>query len=269
VPPRLTAPLLVATGALLAVTALLAPGRGTAHPVTSRTENNRYVKLTLTDAGLRVAYSVLYGELPSFYARRGMDRDGDGRVTPEEARAHADELAARLAAASVLTVDGRRIPLRLPDRAAPLADPRVGPIPFSVDLCEVVPLPRRRHHEIAFEAGGELPRLGETEIKFEQAPGTMLRTFCRSRPPCSTRAEEPRFVWLGPKASSMEDRTASATYDVPRAGLGVGALTAVGGGGGVLVGVAVALALVLRRRRGKKQEAGNRKQEAGNGARMP
>ena len=240
---------LALAGALLALVALLAPAAATAHPVTSRTENNRYVKLTLAEGSLRVAYSVLYGELPSFYARRGMDRDGDGRVSPDEARAHADEIATRFAPASVLTVDGQRIPLRLPDRTATLADPRVGPIPFSVDLWEVVPLPRRRHHEIAFEAGGELPRLGETEVKFEQAPGTQLVSWCRSRPPCTTRAEEPRFVWMGQRSSSMEDRTVSATYDVLAASSRRGTVTAVVGGGLLLVAAAAALVLVVRRRK--------------------
>lgn len=243
---RVSARLALTGGALLAL--LLAPAAAPAHPVTSRTENNRYVKLTLTERGLRVAYSVLYGELPSFYARRGMDRNGDGQIAPEEARAHADDLGGRFAAESVLTVDGRRIPLRLPDRAATVADPRVGPIPFSVDLWEVVPLPRGRH-AIAFEAGGELPRLGETEIKFEPAPGTRLLTWCRSRPPCTTRAEEPRFVWLGPKASSMEDRTASATYETQGIGPSRGAVTAVVGGAVVLAVVAAGVALVVKRRK--------------------
>jgi hypothetical protein len=254
VPPRPAAvrvpdPHALAAGALLALLALLGPAAATAHPVTSRTENNRYVKLTLAPGSLRVAYSVLYGELPSFYARRGMDRDGDGRVAPDEARAHADELAARFAAASVLTVDGQRIPLRLPDRAATLADPRVGPIPFAVDLWEVVPLPRRRHHEIAFEAGGELPRLGETEVKFEPAPTTRLVSWCRSRPPCTTRAEEPRFVWMGLRASSMEDRTVSASYDVPGAGVRPGTVTALVGAGALLLAAAAAGVLVVRRRK--------------------
>ena len=140
-------------------------------------------------------------------------------------------------------------PLRLPERTAVLADPRVGPIPFSVDLWEVVPLPRARHHEIAFEGGGELPRLGETEVKFEQAPGTRLVTWCRSRPPCTTRAEEPRFVWMGPRASSMEDRTVSATYDVEAAGVRRGTSTALAGGAVLLVAAVVAGALVVRRRK--------------------
>lgn len=251
-PPRPTAArvpdaLAGALGTVLAVAALLAPATGGAHPVTSRTENNRYVKLTPTDRSLRVAYSVLYGELPSFYARRSMDRDGDGRVSPDEARAHADEVAARFAAQSVLAVDGTRVPLRLPDRAATVTDPRVGPIPFSIDMWEVVPLRPRHRHEIAFEAGGEVPRLGETEVKFEEAPGAKLVAWCRSRPPCTTRAEEPRFVWLGPRASSMEDRTVSAAYEVPTAGRRRAVVMALVGGGILLV--AVAAALVLRRRR--------------------
>lgn len=241
-------------GALLAVTSLLAPGTGGAHPVTSRTENNRYVKLTLTEGRLRVAYAVLYGELPSFYARRSMDRDGDGRVSADEARAHADEVATQLGPVSVLTVNGTRFPLRLPDRAAAVADPRVGPIPFSLDLWEVVPVAARGRLEVAFEAGGELPRLGETEVKFEEAPGARLVAWCRHRLPCSTRAEEPRFVWMGPRASSMEDRTVSAVYEVTAAGR-PRALVAALASGGVLLAAAAAL-VVRRRRRGQRRTKG-------------
>jgi len=246
---RVPAALAVAVGAPLCLSVLLLPNVGQAHPVTSRTENNRYVKLTVSEGRLRVAYSVLYGELPSFYARRSMDRDHDGRVSPAEARAHADELAAQLASHSVLTVDGKRVPLRLPDRDATVADPRVGPIPFSIDMWELVPLDRRRRLEIAFEAGGELPRLGETEVKFEEAPGSRLVTWCRSRPPCTGRAEEPRFVWLGPRTSSMEDRTVSARFEISAAARGRMLTFALAGGGALLVAAAATLALVRRRRR--------------------
>jgi hypothetical protein len=239
----------LAVGALCAVAGLLAPAAGVAHPVTSRTENNRYVKLTLAEGRLRVAYSVLYGELPSFYARRAMDRDGDGRVSADEARAHADEVATQMAAQSVLTVNGTRIPLRLPDRAATVADPRVGPIPFSIDLWEVVAVAPRGRMVIAFEAGGELPRLGETEVKFEESPGARLVAWCRNRPPCTTRVEEPRIVWMGPRASSMEDRTVSAVYEVLAAGRRRARVTALVGGGVLLVAAAATLVLLRRRRR--------------------
>jgi hypothetical protein len=240
--------LVIGVGAILVALAPLWPATGAAHPVTSRTENNRYVKLTVTEGRLRVAYSVLYGELPSFYARRSMDRDGDGQISPAEARAYADEVATRFAAASALTVNGTRVPLQLPDRAATVTDPRVGPLPFSVDMWEVVPLDRNRRHEVVFEAGGELPRLGETEVKFEETPHARLVAWCRHRPPCTTRAEEPRFVWLGPRASSMEDRSVSACYEAPVRGSRRRLVISLGAVALLLVAVAVAARLARRSR---------------------
>jgi hypothetical protein len=145
-------------------------------------------------------------------------------------------------------VNGARIPLQLPDRAASVADPRVGPIPFSIDMWETVPLPRGARLEVAFEAGGELPRLGETEVKFEESPAARLVAWCRTRPPCTTRAEEPRFVWMGARASSMEDRTVSARFELPASASSRRLVVGLAGAG-VLLAAAVATALVLRGRR--------------------
>ncbi|HEY3354916.1 MAG TPA: hypothetical protein VGQ83_16805 [Polyangia bacterium] len=237
----------------IAITVLVAfagGGPAGAHPVTSRTENNRYVKLTVMGDRLRVAYSVLYGELPSFEERREMDRDGDGRVAPAEARARADEVAGICARGSVLEIDGRRHALTFPEREATLGEPRVAPAPFSIDLWELVPLGPGARHEITFETNHDLRRMGETEIRFEEAPGTRLTAYCVGRGPCrGAPSGEPRFVWTGPRRSSMESRGATATFAVLAAAGGRRWALWAGGAALLLVAAAVSGALVWRRRR--------------------
>jgi hypothetical protein len=247
------AALLRAAAVLGAAAAGLGPAPAQGHPITARAENNRYVKLTVMGDSLRVAYSVLYGELPSFYARRAMDHDQDGRVSPEEARAAAAALATEVATKSVLTVDGRRVPLRFPGHDATVPDPRVGPIPFSIDCWELLPLAPGPRHQVSFQAGGELFRLGETEVKFEEAPGSRLLAWCTGHGPCAGRTTEPRFVWMGPPASSMEDRTVSATFAVVAApGAGRGVLWLALGGAAALAAAGTAVVLVRRRRRRRR-----------------
>jgi hypothetical protein len=232
-----------------ALGALAAPLGARAHPVTSRTENNRYIKLTLIGDTLRVAYSVLYGELPSFEERREMDRDHDGQVSEAEARARADEVAATLARGAVLEVDGRRVALRFPEREVGMTDRRVAPSAFSIDLWELVPLAPRPRHDVTFETHGDLRRMGESEVRFEESPGTRLTGYCLGHGPCPPPSGEARFVFMGPRRSSLEDRSVTASFatvgaagDARRWALwGAGALAAV-----LIVVVGV---MVQRRRR--------------------
>jgi hypothetical protein len=240
---------LAAALACAAALAAVAPAAG--HQQTSRTANNRYVKLTLMGDTLRIAYTVLYGDLPALEERRAMDRDRDGQIAPAEARARAAEVAAALARGARLEVDGQPITLVFAERDLALADPRVVPAPYSIDLWQLVPLTPRPRHDVTFEAHDDLARPGETEVRFEEAPGTRLLGYCLGHGPCPPPTGEPRFVWEGPRRSSMEDRSVFASFAVVDQGFGPsrGLLAAAGGALAVLVAGVGAL-LWRRRRRG-------------------
>src|SRR5712692_8560022 len=75
-------------GLLVLMATWLCAGRAGAHPEFSPVETNRYVKFDLTsEREVRLAYTVLFGALPAAAARREADRDSNGRIDPDEAKA--------------------------------------------------------------------------------------------------------------------------------------------------------------------------------------
>lgn len=176
-----------------------------AHPEFNQTRTNRYVKLSLIGAGaVRVAYTVLIGEVPAAAQRKSADANGDGTIDPAEARGWADRLAAAVQKGLVVEVDGvaAKVAWDVPVIGG-LEDGRIGPLPFSVDLIGHLEAGRGTH-TLRYDDGTPLPDVGDTEVRIEEGPTVKLLAGWRSRDDGKIQT---RFAFAGPKFSVIEDRS--------------------------------------------------------------
>ncbi len=241
--------------------ALVLASSASAHPEFAPTRTNRYVKVSLVGGGaLRIAYTVLIGEVPAAAQRRLADANGDGAVSADEARAWADRLAAEVRKGLSLDVDGAPATVTWdPPVVGGFENPAVGPIPFSVDLIGHARAGRVEGqarqsgllqgppaHAVRYDDATPLPEVGDTEVRLEEGPGTKLTAAYRARDDGKLQT---RFAFTGPKFSVIEDRsigfrfTDGGTSPVRRRTPLPIAL------GGALVGAAVSVWLVARRRK--------------------
>jgi hypothetical protein len=182
------------------------------HPAFAPGQINRYAKLTCMEGRLRVAYTILYGDLPAQAARQRMDVDHDGQITDVEARAFAAAVAATAAPNLALELDGRRAALELAPPEVGLGNDRgVGGIPFSLDLIALVPAPRPAH-TVWFDDHIQVDHEGESEIVLDEAPGCRVTASYRGRE--GTGLHGLRFAWNGPRASDFEDRSVGFRYQL-------------------------------------------------------
>ena len=95
--------------AVAALTVAVSAGLGgvaSAHPLGNFTVNT-FSGLQVGIQSLQVDYVIDMAEIPTFQARGGIDRDGDGRLSATELAAYAASTCARSAAAMSASVDGR------------------------------------------------------------------------------------------------------------------------------------------------------------------
>ena len=95
----------------LAATVLLPTGAASAHPLGNFTVNTA-IGLRVQPDQVLIDLVVDMAEIPTVQARRGIDSDGDGKVTDGEGAAYAARTCPETAAKVDLAVDGRRVPLR-------------------------------------------------------------------------------------------------------------------------------------------------------------
>jgi hypothetical protein len=231
------------------VVAALGCGRlASAHPEFTPTRSNRYTKVTLVGGGaIRIAYTVMVGELPADAARRAADRNGDGQVSDDEARAWAAALQAAVGKGLRIEVDGTAMaPIWDPPLVGGFEDRRVGPLPFSIDLIGHL-APGRGRHTVRLDDTTPLDEIGDSEVRLEEAPGVKLVAAWHAR---EDGRIQTRFAWSGPRFSAIEDRSIGFRYEDGGAGKSGSRrrLLPFGLVGG-LVGVAVAAWLVTRARR--------------------
>jgi len=155
--------------------AALAAGPAGAHVAPSVDDNNRYLKLTPLGDRVRLAYTVFYGEVPGAGMRRTLDTNRDGTIDLAESQAFGDRLAAELAAALDVTVDGARQPVAWSQVVVGMGTPQTTAGTFSIDLVAWICLasPRGRH-AVQLRDRFPLARPGETEVKVEDSPGVMI-----------------------------------------------------------------------------------------------
>jgi hypothetical protein len=146
-----------------------------AHVAPSVDDNNRYLKLTPLGDRVRIAYTVFFGEIPGASERRGIDANRDGRIDDAESKAFGDRLAAQVAQAIELEVDGVRQPIRWTTIDVGMGTPDVAAGSFSVDMVAYPCLPTvRGRHRLRLRDKLQLTRPGETEVKVEDSPGVTI-----------------------------------------------------------------------------------------------
>jgi nickel/cobalt exporter len=94
----------------MALAVLAAPRPAAAHPL-GNFSVNRYSRIEVDAAGLRLRYALDMAEIPTLQELAALDADADGTVSAGERAAHAQALAARLAAGLSLRADGKPLPL--------------------------------------------------------------------------------------------------------------------------------------------------------------
>jgi ABC-type nickel/cobalt efflux system permease component RcnA len=97
--------------ALLAAAVLLPAGAASAHPLGNFTVNT-YLGLRIQPDQVVIDMVVDMAEIPAIQARRGIDGDGDGKVSDEEGAAYAARTCPDVAQQVDLTVEGRRTRVR-------------------------------------------------------------------------------------------------------------------------------------------------------------
>src|SRR5262249_49036288 len=149
-----------------------------------------------------------YGDLPAENERRKMDADGDGAIAEAEAADFAKQLGQVAMRTMTLEVDGQRVQPRFETAEVGLGTDRgIHPVPFSVALvASFAIVGPGGDHTVSFDDRFEPPRLGETEIVLEEAPGTRIAASWAGR----TRQEGLhglKWLWPGPRRSDLEDRS--------------------------------------------------------------
>ena len=152
-----------------------APVIARAHVAPAIGDNNRYIKLTALGDRIRLAYTVFYGETPAAALRQAIDTNHDGAIDDAERQGFARQVAAEVAAALVITIDGAPRPVAWSQVVVGLGTPRVAAGAFSIDLvaalCLAVP---RGGHAVVFRDHYPLARPGETQVKVEDSPGVAI-----------------------------------------------------------------------------------------------
>ena len=229
------------------------------HVAPSIDDNNRYLKLTPMRDGLRLAYTVFFGEIPGASERRGIDTNRDGRIDDAEARAFAQKIGGQVASALELEIGTTPHRVQWSVISPGMGSDRVAAGSFSIDLIAYVCLPGGpgTRHRVRLRDQFRIPRPGETEVRIEDSPGVTIHKAHVGGADDPTR----NFRFVGPGGPLSDEGvelelTATAQAPLLPAGSCAGATTAPGrrawwplaAGAGVLATAGV-LAVVARRRR--------------------
>jgi hypothetical protein len=161
----------------LGLAGVFASGSVLAHTGPSPDVNNRYVKLSALGDGVRLAYTVHFGDTPGRATRGHIDRDGDGRVGKDEADRFGAELGAEVAAALALELDGAEVAIRWAEMNVGMSDDAAGAGALAVDLVAWGCWARASGpHGVILRDRFALPTPGESELRIEESPGVLVRT---------------------------------------------------------------------------------------------
>jgi hypothetical protein len=234
-----------------------------AHVAPSQTGNNRYIKVLPFADRVRVAYTVFYGEAPGRAMRAALDTDHDGQISDAEARAYGDKLAAEVAPAMEVVVDGVRQHLRFDEVSVGLGSPSVTAGAWSVDLvawpCSAAGADGVHH--VVLRDRYDLPLAAETELWVVDVPDVAVVHAWVG----GMRDASHDYQWSGPSQELAVDGLDLAYTAGPRAGTGsagaCGAPRARGGSHTVTIAAAIGgavlglLAMLVARRRRKPASA--------------
>jgi hypothetical protein len=231
-----------------------------AHVAPSVDDNNRYLKVTPLGDGIRLAYTVFFGEIPGAAERRNIDSNRDGKIDDGEAKQFADRLGAQVAALIDVELDGVAHRVRWDLVSAGMGSDAVAAGSFSVDLVAFVCGGSGGRHRVRLRDQFRIPRPGETELKVEDSPGV---TVTRARVgPADDPSHDFRFAGPGGPLSDdgldLEFTAADHAPTVPSGKCGPAPAARTGSdnrlvgiaivGGAIVLGLAGLLVLRLRRR---------------------
>ena len=149
----------------------------------------------MSPTSVRIVYTLMVGARPAELERRLVDRNLDRHLDDRETAELGRRAQARIAAALVVTVDGKRV-------APPLGTPEVGLLgagvdasPFSVDVEAIVPV-AYGSHTITVEDRAPADPYAQSEQRAVDSPTVRIR-HTQKRPTGLVIETEP----LGPAPS--------------------------------------------------------------------
>jgi hypothetical protein len=216
-----------------------------AHVAPSVDDNNRYIKLTPLGDRVRLAYTVFFGEVPGAQTRPSLDTNHDRTISDAEAQTFGDRLAAEVAAALDINIDGSQHPVTWSQVAVGLNTPTIAAGSFSVDMIAYLCLgAATTRHRVQLRDRFRLLRPGETEVKVEDSPGITIEHARIG--PADDPSHDYRFVGPGgPVADDGLDLVFTAGAKAPVGGEGCKAAAAAAPpSGGLRIVWLVALAAV-------------------------
>ena len=150
--------------------ALAAPAAALAHPLGNFT-TNRYSRLEIGDAGLRLRYILDLAEIPAFQeVGSAVDTDRDGQVSAAENATYAQRKAAEVRSKLSLTVEGLPVDLTLTDYDLSFPDGQGGLKTLRLALWFEAPL-RARQGGLVYRDDNYPDRLGWKEVVVRAADG--------------------------------------------------------------------------------------------------
>jgi hypothetical protein len=145
------------------------------HVSPSVDDNNRYLKVTPLRDGVRLAYTVFFGEIPGASERRSIDTNRDGRIDSDEAQRFATKVGTEVAAALDIEVDGMAQRVQWDLVSAGMGSDAVAAGSFSIDLVAFACGKAQTSHRVLVRDQFRIPRPGETELKVEDSPGVTVQ----------------------------------------------------------------------------------------------
>jgi hypothetical protein len=157
-----------------------------AHVAPDQDTNNRYLKATLLDDRVRLAFTAYFGERPGRALRARLDSDGDGLIAPTEAAVFGEQVRTEVARDLEVRLDGQPFAgWQVADVGLGTPTTRGGTL--SVDLRLDLPLDlgpgAARAHELRLHDAWRVPLPGECELRIEASPGVRVVAAHLAREP--------------------------------------------------------------------------------------
>ncbi len=201
---RFSAPAIALGLVALTLALSLWPERAAAHVAASVDDNNRYLKLSLLGDRVRLAYTVFFGEVPGRAMRPGIDTNRNGQLEPAETDAFAARLRAEVAGQLQIAIDDEPVTLRFSQHSFGSVTSSVQGGAFSVDMIATLCMPPAARRRLHLRDRFTVPRPGETEVYFEDAPGIAVvaatigeMSASTAAPASSVSTPRPMFRFAG------------------------------------------------------------------------
>ncbi|MBK7196792.1 MAG: hypothetical protein IPH80_30375 [Myxococcales bacterium] len=142
-----------------------------AHSPPSELTTDRYLKVTPMGDRVRLAYTIVYGQVQGAALRRQLDRDRDGRIADAEAEVLGEQLDRQVATDLHLAIDGRALRWEWSRVDVGLGTDAVAAGALSVDLIAWLCTGGGATHALAVRDDVRLEAMGTSELTIEVGPG--------------------------------------------------------------------------------------------------